>query len=323
MTEQPSLLPGSAGEILRSERLRQGLSLRAVAETLRCPESLLRSIENDQPVNLAPVYLRGHLRRYADHLALDGAARDELLAHFEDPAPTVQTVFEKRPRAQAGDRWLRAASYALASLLVGTLAWQLTHEAVRLTSLDKPAVDSENVAGTVVAEARPGHINASIAAFERLGEPSGTRLGSAGADGWRAIASANAPQPTLIEGAHRLVVETSADSWVEITEASGKRLEQDLLRGGERRQYQGEGPFQISLGRSSAVQLRFDGRLIDLEPYTRDDVARLLLDPEVLQGSTPEAVPGLTPLATPGTLPETTGEQAAGGTGAGGTGPGA
>ena len=46
------------------------------------------------------------------------------------PAP-VKTVFETQPRVQSTDRWLRVASYLLASLLVGTLAWQLAHEAAR------------------------------------------------------------------------------------------------------------------------------------------------------------------------------------------------
>lgn len=282
MTEQQPLLPSSTGEMLRAARLRRGLALRAVAEQLRCPIALLEQLESDTPVHMPAVYLRGHLKRYAGLLELEDEVTEQLLAEHTRDEPGVQTIYETRPRIQASDRWLRVASYALASLLVGTLAWQVTHEAVRLTAVN--SIDPDSAAATVGArDASPvdgaTHVNASIAALESLPASSLPRLGDAGAVGWRALESARQAEPPLMDGAHRLVVETSADSWVEIIEGDGQLLEQDLLRGGERRQYQGQGPFSISLGRSSAVRLSLDGQGVDLQPYTRDDVARLLLDP--------------------------------------------
>ena len=49
------------------------------------------------------------------------------------PEPDLHNIFSEPPKRNSADKWLRASSYVLASLLVGTLAWQFTHEAVRLS----------------------------------------------------------------------------------------------------------------------------------------------------------------------------------------------
>ena len=86
----------------------------------------------------------------------------------------------------------------------------------------------------------------------------------------------------LADGEHRLELRASADSWVEIVGRDGRQLERDLVRGGETREYQGAGPFDISIGRSSSIQMFLDGEPVDLVSHTREDVARLRLDPEAL-----------------------------------------
>jgi cytoskeleton protein RodZ len=225
------------------------------------------------------VYVRGYLSRYADLLGLDEADRSALLSRIDGDAPEVRTVFETAAPVQASDRWLRVASYLLASLLVGTLAWQLAHEAVRLAKV-KDGAESEIAATDASPPA--AHVNASIGGLESLHEASGSRTGNAGALAWEALREARDQQAlrtALAEGEHLLVVETSADTWVEIHGADEALLEQDLLRGGERRTYQAVGPYRISLGRASAVRLTLDGQPVPLEPFTREDVARVLLDP--------------------------------------------
>ena len=68
---------------------------------------------------------------------------------------------------------------------------------------------------------------------------------------------------------HVLAVRTSADTWVEITDLTGKQLEMDLMRGGSVRQYSGQPPFRVMIGRASAVELKMDDQLVDLGPHTR------------------------------------------------------
>ncbi len=288
MTEEQTTIPMSTGEDLRQLREARGLSLEQAAERIRCPLRVLAAVEAGREPGIAPIYLKGHLGRYAELLELDAASTEALLAAHEGESPGVQTVFENRPRAQASDRWLRVASYVLGSLLVGTLAWQMTHEAVRLARVDAPA---EHPADGAAVETDT-HVNASIASLESLRGPAGSRTADAGAQAWKALEAA---RQAMADGGHLLELETSADTWVEITQGDGERLEQDLLRGGEARSYRGEGPFQVSLGRASAVRLLLDGDVVDLAPHTRDDVARLLLDPVEQVSDEPESGSGPDP----------------------------
>jgi cytoskeleton protein RodZ len=68
-------------------------------------------------------------------------------------------------------------------------------------------------------------------------------------------------------------------------------MELDLIRAGHERAYSGAGPFQVMLGRASAVELTLDGEPVDLVPYTRGNVARLTLakEPAVDNGQAAES----------------------------------
>jgi cytoskeleton protein RodZ len=79
---------------------------------------------------------------------------------------------------------------------------------------------------------------------------------------------------------HKLSISTSADTWVEIADATGNQLELDLIRAGSSREYDGQAPFDIKIGRASAVLLNMDGTAVDLGPYTRGNVARITLQPQ-------------------------------------------
>lgn len=66
-------------------------------------------------------------------------------------------------------------------------------------------------------------------------------------------------------------------SWVEITDANGEKLEFDLLQAGQNKQYSGVAPFEIIFGQASAVDLKLNGEKVDLSPFTRSDVATVVL----------------------------------------------
>ena len=180
------------------------------------------------------------------------------------------------PKRNSAEKWLRASSYVLASLLVGTLAWQFTHEAVRLSQngprLQGGSVvvsESVDVINTAQQKEYSGPVNASIAPLGALHNGSEGGLDTA-EQAWAALS-----KPALPDGESRLQIFVSADSWVEIADANGQELEMDLLRGGSERDYHGQPPFRILFGRASAVRLSMDGEAVDLTAFTVDDVAQL------------------------------------------------
>ncbi len=290
MNEQQALIPLSIGEYLKQERENLGLSLEDTAAALRLPADVVDAIENDALDRYAPVYRKGYIMAYARHLDLDGPRIAEMLSRIDKRAPELHSLFPRAARQNPVDRWLRATSYVLASLLIGTLAWQVTHEAMRLSQQSNSTAAAEQLlpeAGEQTSPVEPRepvrpatHVNASIAALERLPDRE-ERSGNAGAQAWSALQPAQQPEGRdagLPADEHLINVSTSGDSWVEISDARGRQLELDLLRGGTSREYRGVAPFRILFGRASAVDLYLDGEQVDTGPFTSGDVTQMTLE---------------------------------------------
>ena len=268
----------ATGEYLKSLRTKRKLSLAEVAKEIILDERVLDAIERDAADHIAVLYRNGYIQTYARFLRVPEDEIPALLVPTATQQPALQNIFSKPPKRNLTEKWLRASSYVLASLLIGTLAWQFTHEAVRLSQngpqLQKPATPENETVKAAQEQQQPysGPVNASIAPLGALhgDNPDGSDTAE---KAWAAISKP--ALPALPEGESRLQVVVSADSWVEISDATGKQLEMDLLRAGSDRSYHGLPPFRILFGRATAVRLSMDGEEVDLSPFTRDEVAQL------------------------------------------------
>jgi cytoskeleton protein RodZ len=72
-----------------------------------------------------------------------------------------------------------------------------------------------------------------------------------------------------------LHVQTSAASWIEITDSRGLSLVSRIVQPGESLWLDGALPMKIKVGNAGATQIAFRGKDVDLAPVTRDNVARL------------------------------------------------
>lgn len=281
MSEQPQLIPISPGESLRQRRIRKKLTTAAISQSLRIDEPVVVSIESDELGHLAPIYRRGYIQAYARHLGFKAAEIEQMLAVTDDQEPELHTVFPEASRPDQSDRWIKAAGYVLASLLVGTLAWQFSHEAMRLSGESSEVAEmGSGTSGLMTPEPADNnsrHVNASIASLETLKRP--TARGAAAEQAWAALDEVRNRSANDNSGNESvLLLSASGDSWVEITDARGRQLELDLVRGGSSKEYRGEAPFSIQFGRASAISLVLDGREVDLGPHTEGDVTQMLLD---------------------------------------------
>lgn len=104
--------------------------------------------------------------------------------------------------------------------------------------------------------------------------------------------------PRLTEfGDNVIVLSFTADCWFEIRNESGELLYADLGRDTQTRRYIGDGPFQVKLGFSPGVTLKYNDETIDLQPHTRRDVANV-----VVGASADDAEPAPQTNATQATL---------------------
>ena len=290
MTSQKELIPMRPGDILRYEREQKGLTIELASRQSRIKRSVLVAIETGETGEIPSVYLRGYIKNYARFLGVDSADLEDKMEHVKGAEPGVHTVFTVKNKRGNAEKWLKASSYLAASALIATLAWQFTHEAVRFSQgnsqLTASTVISSETGESKSQEGRPDarpastHLNASIASVETLGDRSELAGNSAAEQAWAAISGVPETELAAASRVHNLSITTSADTWVEISDANGDQLELDLIRAGSSRQYNGQAPFDVMIGRASAVVLDLDGSAVDLGPYTRGNVARMTLQPQ-------------------------------------------
>ncbi|QKJ88221.1 cytoskeleton protein RodZ [Paramixta manurensis] len=88
--------------------------------------------------------------------------------------------------------------------------------------------------------------------------------------------SAGVTQPAADPNA--VVMNFNADCWLEVTDASGKKLFSGMQRSGGKLSLAGTAPYRLKIGAPSAVQVQYQGQPVDLSRFIRNNqVARLTL----------------------------------------------
>lgn len=254
--------PDTPGGMLRAERERRGLSVQHAAEEMHLDTRVIEALEANRFEALgAPVYARGHLRKYATILGLSAAtvlARYEALGGMRaDPTPIPTTlatpvrVVERR-RVSKLPLWIAAAI-----AIVAGLAW-LVFELLQRREADS-ATRSEVVAPAVVQQPTVSEPVAQVPAPVVQAAP-------------------QAPPPRPVAGEVRLRLEFTEPSWAEIYDASGKRLMFDMGTPGRVRTVAGTPPLRVSLGLVSAVSAQVNDRPIVVPRRAGWDSAKFVIE---------------------------------------------
>jgi cytoskeleton protein RodZ len=258
----PPAAPRSIGERLRAGRERAGLSVAATAEKLHLDNKVIEALESDRFADLgASVYVRGHLRRYADFVGEPGVELvNAYLARDVSPPPPDLTQIPQAER-HADPRRLITPLVGLGCALVLALAiwWVL--------SGSHPG-NPRGSAAVPVPENKPAAADGASA-----GAASGIRLGDAATGPVAAATPPTAqlaanvtrrdvpaePAPTPVR-ATRLRLELANESWVEVYDARGERLFYDVAGAGSVQSIEGRPPLRVVLGNAAAVSVQVDGQ---------------------------------------------------------------
>ena len=247
--------PDTPGGMLRAERERRGYSVQHAAEEMHLDVRVIEALEANRFEELgAPVYARGHLRKYASILGLSPAtvlSRYEALGGMPvDPTPIPTTlatpvrVVERR-RMSKVPLWIAAAI-----VIVAGLAW-LVFQLLQ-------ARGAIGTTGAVTAPTAPQQ--PTVSEPTTVNEPTTVTEPGAQAPAPVAQAAPQASSPT--PAAVRLRLEFIEPSWTEIYDASGKRLMFDMGTPGRVRSVAGTPPLRVSLGLVSAVNAQVNDRPI-------------------------------------------------------------
>ena len=244
--EAASLTPG---ELLRRERERRSISQLQAAEDLHLDTRVVEAIEANRFDLLgAPVYARGHLRKYA---LLLGLSPEFVLQRYEALTDRPEVPMPVPASVTAGSvvdleqrRTFKGPLLVSVTLIVLALGWWIFDEVTRQSSAPieqvpslEPAQDVPTISGGVEAPTTP-------------------------APAPQPVVNAPVVQPTapVGVGSVRVTLEYSEASWTEIYDAEGKRLMFNLGEIGRVRTVSGTPPLRVTLGNASAVTVQVNER---------------------------------------------------------------
>lgn len=239
------------GERLAEARRAQQISVLEIAKELHLDEPKVRALErNEFDVLGAPVFAKGHLRKYAQLVRVDEA--DVMADYYQlNRAASMPPVVSARPRPRremSPGPWI---AVIVVIIVVATAYWWFTS---RPSVVDEPQTVDEPQSELIPEEATsapdqgPGAADVDDSAV----------LESAAEEPDVAVAEP-VQMPALGEGQMRLLVTYSGDCWTEITDARGRRLFFGLGTDGRTVELSGEAPFNVLFGDADNVSIRVNG----------------------------------------------------------------
>lgn len=259
--ESPGLL---AGQRLAEARRANDITIAEIAKELHLDESKVQALEENQfEVLGAPVFAKGHLRKYAE---LVGMPIDEMLADYYQlnraagAPPVVGPRRARPPRDIALGRWVGGIMLVL---IVGGLSYWWTNR--------EPSQEPASAAGVLEPFATERAADEADSPGESLPAEDGgneaveTLADDAAApdqagDITQGVVEESAATPGGdIEGQVLLVMEYSGDCWTEVTDANGERLFFGLGQAGQRVSRNGTPPLRALFGDYNNVSITVDG----------------------------------------------------------------
>ncbi|MGH8265529.1 MAG: RodZ domain-containing protein [Steroidobacteraceae bacterium] len=258
----------SVGERLRAARDRQGLTLQKISEDLHLDVPMLEAMEENRFRALgAPVYARGHLRKYAELLGLDvsGVLADYEAAHSGPVEPKLVPSITEHPamppiRTAGGLRWAITGAIVGVVFVLAVAAWWYVGPHRLAKPVAAPAVQQMVVAP---APARPEPTVETRPIEPAKAKPPEATTRKAPTVPRRVMT------PVPAGGTARLGLRFVSPSWVEIYDASGARLLFDERDAASARTVVGVPPFKVLLGNFDGVELTLNGRAVQIPQRAR------------------------------------------------------
>jgi cytoskeleton protein RodZ len=249
------------GARLAIARRENGISAREIAKELHLDEPTIRALEqNDFEVFGAPVFVKGHLRKYAE---LVGVPIDDILSDYYQlnrsaGAPPLVGL----PRKSANPVWLASWIAIALVLTAGAIAayWWYTYVPAPPVVRMEPGVRAPLASDPVVRDTADDAAEIDAVA-KPVAEPEDMTTAVINGAGSASVAFQVEPGIAAASKLPQVRIELSffGDCWTEVFDASGRRLFYDLGTAGRVVALSGDGPLQIVLGESENVSIAVAG----------------------------------------------------------------
>lgn len=305
---QPDASQRSAGDLIRVERERQGLSIEALSSIIKVTPGKIEALERGDLASLGDAnFTRALAQTICRALRIDpgsvlGALPPAQPARLHDehaplnqplPAPGTASLFSVRGVGSGLTDLLKRRWFVPLCILIAAAVVWWWPQGWGVSWFDEPTPSSVQVPVSVMPPAMPeeepvSSLDAGVPPVD-AGVGTGSELATAVAASSPAsavaldAAASEAPAASAVPvvaapPVSLIVVSATEPSWVDLTEArSGRKLFSRLVQAGEAIELGGEPPIDAVIGNANGVQIRLRGEVVDLSPHVRNNVARLNL----------------------------------------------
>lgn len=248
------------GERLAEARRAQQISVLDVAKELHLDEPKVRALEsNDFDVLGAPVFAKGHLRKYAQLVGVDEADvfADYYAMTRSSAAPPLVVGRRKIAREFSPGPWIAAVVILLVA--AGGYWWFVKRDVAPLPLPDEALPDTIQPEQLRPEQLQPDEVPTAVEDDADDNAEDGAEPIVLAAAAATEVATQPATTQALPAGQIRLALQFSGDCWTEVTDADGRQLFVNMARGGQSLDLSGKAPLSVLFGNADNVSVRVDG----------------------------------------------------------------
>ena len=254
------------GERLAEARRAQQISVLEIAKELHLDEPKVRALErNEFDVLGAPVFAKGHLRKYAQLVQVDQS--DIMTDYYRlSRASAMPPVISARPRPRremSPGPWI---AVIVVIIVVATAYWWFTSQPAVVEQPQQESMPQESIPEESLPGPGPDTLPApepetppaeEPQAVESTVDDSAVLQSAIEATDTQDADAAQAPDPG--DGQMQMLITYSGDCWTEISDANGRRLFFGLGTDGRTVELSGEAPFNVLFGNAANVSILVNG----------------------------------------------------------------
>ncbi|NAZ97572.1 RodZ domain-containing protein [Vibrio toranzoniae] len=277
-----------AGTLLKNKRESLGLTQKQISDRLKLRVTLIQQIEENQfESDQVATFMRGYIRSYAKYVNLDEKVVLSALHHAGDAQHQEQEMlsFSRKTKTEKHNSRIMLLTWSIFAVIAGISSlwwWQNQQQ----DTLSQSLVNAESPEELVVEEPLTPELD-SLAVIESVdaltvvsaAESSDTLTQveetQAVAEVDSAVAEPEVVTPESV--ANQLVMQFSADCWIQVKDAAGKTLSTGIKKAGQTLNLSGTAPYKVILGAPEGVSMTFASEPVDLSGYTSGKVARITL----------------------------------------------
>lgn len=296
MTEDQLNNSNELGELLNKAREKLSLSQKDIASRLNLKEEIISALDtNDFDKLPAPTYVRGYIRSYARTVNLNADSLINIYEGIAEAPPEILPDVKPVVQASSRDTPVKVVTYLLTfTVAILFIAWWQGQHIVSTDFFSSEVKTSEGgeypggftYAYNIVNHPETPYVSAVDELDDR--EPNNMEIidlaksSELKLDNILSIEdSLNPPTQTNLDSSANsdtLNMELTAESWIEVSDVSGKKLYMDLAKPGEKISIIGTAPFSVKLGNARAVTVSFNGKAFDTSKHSIAGVARFSLE---------------------------------------------